>query len=163
MRTGLIQFVTVATAALVAVLVLRLVRTELAAEAYVLAIGAATLLALVLATRGEGAQPSVFERALHPTPPPQPERPLELERLQREVTLGIGGAFHLHHKLLPLLREIAAQRLADRRGSALTADSVPADAWALLRPEGPGGAEDRLAPGIPIDELEALTGELERI
>ena len=115
-------FALTATAALAAVLVLRLVRTDLAEEVFVLVLGAATLLALVAATRGEKAQPSSFERALRPSPPPRPNRPLELDRLERDVTLGVSGAFHLRHKLLPQLREIAAQRLADRRGAALSRD-----------------------------------------
>jgi hypothetical protein len=152
-----------ATAALGAVLVLRLVRAELAEEVFVLALGAATLVALVATTRGEKAQPSVFERALRPQPPPRPTRPLELERLEREVTLGISNALHLRQKLLPLLREVATQRLADRRGTALTEASVSADAWELLRPEGPDGFRDRHGRGLPIERLEALTDELERI
>ena len=157
------QFATAATLALAAVLVFHLVRFELAAEVYVLVIGAATLVALVLVTCGAAAQPSGFERALQPPAVPQPTRPLELDRLEREVTLGVSSAFHLHHKLLPLLREVATQRLADRRGSALTAESVSADTWELLRPEGPEGFGDRFGRGLPIDRLEALTGELERI
>ena len=160
---SLAGFGLVASLALAAVLVARLVRAELAAEVYVLVVGAATLVALVAATRGEGAQPSAFERALRPPVPPRPTRPLELDRLEREVTLGISGAFHLRHKLLPTLREIATQRLADRRGAALTEESVDADAWELLRPEGPDGYRDRYGRGLPIERLEALTDELERI
>jgi hypothetical protein len=156
-------FALVATAALAAVLVLRLVRADLAEEVFVLVLGAATLVALVVATRGEKAQPSSFERALRPSPPPQPNRPLELDRLERDVTLGVSGAFHLRQKLLPQLREIAAQRLADRRGAALTETAVSAEAWDLLRPEGPDGYRDRYGRGVPIERLEALTGELERI
>jgi hypothetical protein len=156
-------FAAFATLALAAVLVPRLVRAELAAEVYVLVLGAATLVALVAATRGEAAEPSAFERALRPPAPKRPTRPLELDRLEREVTLGIGGAFHFRHKLLPTLREIAEQRLADRRGAALSAASVDTDAWELLRPEGPDGFEDRYARGLPIERLEALTDELERI
>ena len=156
-------FVLAATAALAAVIVLRFVRADLAEEVFVLVVGAATLLALVVATRGEKAQPSSFERALRPAPTPQPNRPLELDRLERDVTLGVSGAFHLRHKLLPQLREIAAQRLADRRGAALTEAAVGADAWELLRPEGPDGYDDRHGRGIPIAQLETLTDELEKI
>ena len=156
-------FVLFATAALAAVLLLRLVRPDLTEEVFVLVLGAGTLVALVVATRGEKAQPSSFERALRPSPPPQPNRPLELDRLERDVTLGVSGAFHLRQKLLPQLREIAAQRLADRRGAALTETTVGANAWDLLRPEGPDGYRDRYGRGVPIERLEALTDELERI
>ncbi len=156
-------FALMATFVLASTLVLRLVNTNLAEDVFVLVLGAATLIALVAATRGEQARPSAFERALRRPPPPQPNRPLELDRLEREVTLGINGAFHLRQKLLPQLREIAAQRLADRRGAALSETSVGADAWDLLRPEGPDAYRDRYGRGIPIERLEALTDELERI
>ncbi len=156
-------FALAVTAALAAVLVLGLVRADLAEEVFVLVLGAGALVALVVATRGETAQSSSFERALHTPPPPQPNRPLELDRLERDVTLGINNAFHLRQKLLPQLREIAAQRLADRRGAALTEATVGADAWDLLRPDGPDGYRDRYGRGIPIERLEALTDELERI
>jgi hypothetical protein len=153
----------IATLVFVAVLSLRLVRTGLAEEVFLLALGALTLVGLVVATRGETAQPSAFERALRPPPAPRPNRPLELDRLEREVTLGIGGAFHLRQKLLPQLRELAAQRLADRRGTTLSEATVSADAWDLLRPEGPDAYRDRYGRGVPVERLEALTDELERI
>ncbi len=157
------QFALVLVAALAAVLWLRLVRAELAEEVFAIVLGAATLLVLVLMTRGEKSQPSPFERALRATPPPRPNRPLELERLEREVTLGIGGAFHFRQKLLPQLREIAEQRLADRRGSTLSEATVDPATWELLRPDGPDGYQDRYGRGLPIEQLEALTDELERI
>ena len=157
------SFVLLATFAFAVVLVLRLVQTNLAEEVFVLALGAATLVALVVATRGGKAQPSAFERALRRPPVPQPNRPLELDRLERDVTLGVNGAFHLRHKLLPQLQEIAAQRLADRRGAALSETTVSADAWDLLRPEGPDAYRDRYGRGVPIERLEALTDELEKI
>jgi hypothetical protein len=157
------EVVLVATLAFAVVLVLRLVRTDLAEEVFVLVLGGVTLVGLVVATRGETAQRSAFERSLRPPPPPRPNRPLELDRLEREVTLGVGGAFHLRQKLLPQLREIAAQRLADRRGTGLSEVTVSADAWDLLRTEGPDGYSDRYGRGVPIERIEALTDELERI
>ena len=160
---SLAGFALVLTAALGAVLWLRLVKTELAEEVFVLVLGAATMLVLVLLTRGETAQPSAFDHALRPPPPPRPNRPLELERLEREVTLGVGGAFHFRRKLLPQLREIAEQRLADRRGASLSETTVDAATWELLRPEGPDLYHDRYGRGLPIEQLEALTDELERI
>ncbi len=156
-------FAILASFALASTLVLRLVNTDLAEQVFVLVLGSATLLTLVAATRGERAQPSAFERALRPAKPPQPNRPLELDRLERDVTLGVNGAFHLRQKLLPQLREVAAQRLADRRGASLSEQTVGADAWDLLRPEGPDGYRDRYGRGVPIERLEALTDELERI
>jgi hypothetical protein len=160
---SLASFAITLTAAFVALLALRLVRAELVEEVYVLVLGAATLLVLVLATRGEKAQPSAFERALRPHPPAVPNRPLELDRLEREVTLGVGGSFHFRQKLLPQLRETAEQRLADRRGQTLSETTVSAPTWELLRPDGASAYRSRYGRGLPIEELEALTDELERI
>jgi len=157
------ELAAIATLVFVAVLAARLVRAELAEEVFVLVLGAVTLVALVVATRGDPAQSSPFERSLRPPPAPQPNRPRELDRLERDVTLGVGGAFHLRHRLLPQLREIAAQRLADRRGATLSEATVTADAWDLLRPEGPDAYRDRYGRGAPLKRLEALTDELEEI
>ena len=48
--------------------------------------------------------------------PPGPLRPPELERLERELTLGGSTAFDLHFRLRPILREIADERLAAAAG-----------------------------------------------
>ena len=97
-----------------------------------------------------------------------PQRPAELERLEREVYLSLGSSFYLHHRLRPILREVAANRLLLRHGCDL--DRRPEEAhallgdpaWEWLRPERPE-PRDRWAPGPPLAELTAVVDAVERI
>lgn len=138
-------------------------------QAWLLACGGLILLQLVAATRVPALdnEPSSFERALRSASPP-PERPPELARLEREVYLGMTGQFFLHRRLRPTLREIAGQRLRDRRGVELdsgNADVLAAlgeDGWELLRPDRTEHWNPDAA-GIRLDELERVVAALERI
>jgi hypothetical protein len=138
-------------------------------QVWLLVCGGLILLQLVAATRAPALdnEPSSFERALRFVPP-APERPPELARLEREVYLAMTGQFYLHRRLRPTLREIAEQRLRDRRGVELDsgdADVLAAlgrDGWELLRPD----RTEHLNPdsaGIPLAELERVVAALERI
>jgi len=128
---------------------------------YVFALGALAMLALVVAL-GDSVprrRRSPFEAALAATAAPDAPLP-QLERAQREVTLACTAAFDLHRTLLPQLREIAEARLE-------SAGRTPGPAtlgrwWELLRPDREPPA-DRFAPGIRLEELRALVGDLERI
>src|SRR5206468_1961539 len=143
--------------------------TERILSAYVLVLAAIALAALTRITRSatDRPGPSQFEAALD-TRPAQPARPPELVRTEREILLGTASAGHLHQRLLPLLRETAAARLAAAHSIDLIARPDAArtvlgeDAWELLRPDR-AEPEDRNAPGIRlaqvgdvIDRLEAL-------
>ncbi len=138
-------------------------------QVWLLACGGLILLQLVVATRAPalGNEPSSFERALRSAPHP-PERPPELARLEREVYLGMTGQFYLHRRLRPTLREIAEQRLRDRRGVELdsgNADVLAAlgeDGWELLRPDRTEHWNPD-ATGIRLAELEQVVAALERI
>jgi hypothetical protein len=138
-------------------------------QVWLLACGGLMLLQLVSATRAPALdnEPSSFERALRSAPSP-PERPPELARLEREIYLGMTGQFYLHRRLRPTLREIAEQRLRDRRGVALDsgdADVLAAlgeDGWELLRPDRTEHWNPD-ATGIPLAELERVVAALERI
>lgn len=138
-------------------------------QAWLLACGGLILLQLVAATRAPALdnEPSSFERALRSASPP-PERPAELARLEREVYLGMTGQFFLHRRLRPTLREIAGQRLRDRRGVELdsgNADVLAAlgdDGWELLRPDRTEHWNPDAA-GIRLAELEQVVAALERI
>jgi len=136
---------------------------RLALQAWLLALGAIGLLAATLALP-EPARQSALERALRRRAP-QPERPLQLERIEREVVLGCGSAFDLHYRLRSTLREIAGQRLAERHGLELDAagpDVLTADTWALLRPDREP-PRDRHAVGMPPSALDAVLTEIEAI
>lgn len=158
-----------AIVALVVALQILPYRHGLIVQAWLLLCGGLILLQLVRATRAPALdnERSSFERALRFAPPP-PERPPELARLEREVYLGMTGQFFLHRRLRPTLREIAAQRLRDRRGVELdsgNADVLAAlgeDGWELLRPDRKEHWNPDAA-GIRLAELERVVAALERI
>jgi hypothetical protein len=144
-------------------------RRELEFDVYVLVLGALAVLGAVLATRkafpaDEGsALAAALERE-----PRRPIRPHELERLEREVTLGTSTAFDLHYRLRPALREIAEQRLADRRGLRLDAggpeveDALGAELWELVRPDRQPPVE-RHARGLDVARLRRIVARLEAL
>jgi uncharacterized membrane protein len=130
-------------------------------RAYVFVLGA--LLMLVLVSAAGDALPrrrrSEFERALSATGP-RDQKLTDLERVQRQVTLGIGSAHDLHTRLVPQLREIANARL-ERVGRKASAETL-GRWWDLLRPDREPPA-DRFEPGIALADLRACLHDLERI
>ena len=90
-------------------------------EAYLLAIGAVLLLALVRITRAKvrSDRPSAYDRPLGDSARPARHRPLALTD---DLHLSMASEFHLHVRLCPLLREIASYRLRARYGVDLTAE-----------------------------------------
>jgi hypothetical protein len=136
---------------------------------YVLVLAAIALAALTRIARPaeELRQPSPFERALQPRTE-RPMRPPELVRTERELTLGLASAGHTHRRLLPLLREAAAARLAARHGVDLerrpgeAAALLGEDTWELLRADRPEPA-DRHAPGLPLARVQAVVERLEAL
>lgn len=138
-------------------------------DGYVLFVGSLLLVSLVRATslacRPEAA--SLYELALgrHERPP---ERPRELEKLERAVALAAVSSFDVHFRLRPVMREIAAHRLAEQRGADLDSGSpevreaLGEELWDLVRPdrEPPG---DRFGPGLPLARLRGAIERLERI
>jgi hypothetical protein len=158
-----------ATVVLVVLLGVRPLPAERLLAGYVL-----VLAAIALATLTRIAQPSTeqgtasrFEQALQPRRE-RPMRPPELVRTERELTLGMASAGHAHSRLLPVLREAAAARLAARHGVDLAArpreaeELLGSEAWELLRPDRPPPA-DRNATGLPLARVEALVGRLEQL
>jgi hypothetical protein len=145
-------------------------RRHIALDAFILFLGALGLAGGVRATRRASPdvhEPSLTDELADPLDV-LPQRPAELERLEREVYLSLGSSFYLHHRLRPVLREVAANRLLLRHG--LDLDARPAEArklvgdnaWSWLRPDRPEPT-DRWAPGPPIAELTAIIDALERI
>ena len=139
-------------------------------EAYLLGIGAVLLLALVRTTSERG--PAIggagdFERAVDDMSRRYPSDSGELT-LVHDVQQSVASTFHLHTRLRPILREIAAHRLSMRFGVSLDREPerarelIGAEGWELVRPERPPPS-DRLAQGPPTSQLSKVVEEPERI
>jgi hypothetical protein len=145
-------------------------RRHVALDVFVLFLGALGLAGAVRATHG--ASPDVHEPTLEDELRDpldvRPQRPAELERLEREVYLSLGSEFYLHHRLRPLLREIASDRLLLRHGVDLDRQPAAAErlvgpeAWEWLRPDREE-PRDRWVHGPPTEGLSAVVDALERI
>jgi hypothetical protein len=155
----------VTTVGLIVALGLHPVSTTRIAAGYALALAAIGLdtAVRILGAESRRKRVSLFERVLS-RKPPEPTRPSEIVRIEREITLGTRSAGHLHTRLLPLLRDAASARLGidfdlhpERARAALGDDS-----WQLLRPDRPEPT-DRSAPGLPIRRVRAVVDLLERL
>ncbi len=144
-------------------------RAELAVHVYALALAAIGLGHLLAALRNAlpPRRPSAFDNALRARARPAQRIP-ELERLEREVALGLATAFDLHYRLRPRLRRVATELLAVRRGIDLDASPDAArralgeDAWAIVR----GDLEpprERFAAGLDIGSLRLAVSALESL
>jgi hypothetical protein len=144
-------------------------RVSMITHLYLVVVAGAALAVLAVALarslRMEG--PSTFELGLR-LPARPVERVKQLERLEREVTLGRQNAWDLHNRLRPTLRDTAAGLLAARRGVDLERDPeraaslLGADAWELVRPDSLA-PEHRHAPGVSAAALENTVSALERL
>jgi hypothetical protein len=94
--------------------------------------------------------------------------PAELNAYRRMLRLAVASEAEAHHRLVPTLRDVAAQRLAAYRRVDLAADpegarrALAPGTWELLRPDRPAPA-DRHARGPRLAELEAAIEDLERL
>ena len=171
MRRSLLiaRFPLFVTLALAIVLLAAPGRAELAVHVYVLVLAAVGLGHLVAALRSAlpPRRPSPFDAALNARARPAQRIP-ELERMEREVSLGLATAFDLHYRLRPRLRRIAAELLAARRGIELDANPVAArralgdDAWEIVRGDREPPRE-RFAAGLDIASLRLAVSALERL
>jgi hypothetical protein len=147
----------------VGLLVLRPFSRQLTLHLYVLALAGLLMIAIVAALPSRGR--SAFEAALR-RPPPDERRPPQLERVERTVTLGVANSFDFHARLRPLLREVAAARLATARGIELDSPAgraaVGEEAWELLRPDREPPA-DRFTAGPDERRLRRLVEFLETL
>jgi hypothetical protein len=142
-------------------------RRETFAGIYVLALGAvavAPVLASLHSLALVRSERSPFERP--PERPPRPEPLAELERIDRALVLAASSSFDVHHRLRPLLRELASERLYASHGVEL--DREPERARALLGDElweivRPTRELDRHGPGIPLAESARLVEAVERL
>ena len=108
-------------------------------HAYVFLVGGLLMLGIVAAAgdRVPHRHRSELAAALGAAKRRQKQLP-EIEKLQREVTLATASAYDLHYRLLPHLREIAADAaLAQRQ------ERESGDARALVGPASPRPAAAR--------------------
>jgi hypothetical protein len=96
---------------------------------------------------------------------PQRTTPASLTRLERAVAFASTG-FEAEHRLLPLLRRLASDRLAAGHGVDMgqqpekAAALLGAEAWALIGPT----HDSRADPNpVPLDRIERLVAALERL
>jgi hypothetical protein len=163
-----VGFAVLAVVALVAARMISPGRQELELDVFVLGLGTLALIVLASEVRriAPSADESLLEEALEPEPPEVRTIP-ELQRLERELTMGSTRAFDLHFRVRPVLREIAAARL-ERRGMALDSGSPSVQAalgdqlWELTAPDREP-PDDRLAPGLGLEELDRTIARLERL
>jgi hypothetical protein len=143
-------------------------RHELELDVYVLVLGVLGVLTL-LPVLGRLAPPegeSRLESALEREPAELP-RIAELERLERELSLGAARAFDLHYRVRPIIREVAAARL-ERRGLRLDSeDPVVRERLGdrLFELIGPDRSPptDRQTAGPGVEELRQTIERLERL
>jgi hypothetical protein len=158
-----------ASGALVVARVLEPGRRELELDIYVLTVGAIALLAAILATRRAFPieERSAIAEALDREERPS-VRPPDLERTERMVSMAATTAFDLHFRLRPVLREVAEQRLADRRGLRLDSgdprvqEACGEELWEVVRPDREA-PDHRYQPGLEPGALERVVARLEQI
>jgi hypothetical protein len=137
-------------------------------DVYILVVGGLALFQVVTATRE--AYPRAARSALAEALDREPEAPLrppELERLERELTLGASTAFDLHYRLRPTLREIAGERLASQGlrldgGGAAVEQALGEELWELVRPDREPPVR-RFASGISPDAVNRVVQRLEAL
>lgn len=143
-----------------------------AVELQVSALVAGALVALAAALVAQDAFPptgaSALAVAVKRRRAPEPERPSGLVTTERLVFLAGATAFDLHYGLRPVLRGIAAQRLADSRGLHLDAGgpqvetALGEELWEFVRPDRPV-PESRFGPGVRPRDLRRAIERLESI
>jgi hypothetical protein len=158
-----------ATVGLVVALGLQPVSTREILAAYVLALTALALLHLTRVARTDDPfQPgSELDRALAARAESQ-VRPAELVTIQRDLALGAANARHFHSRLQPILRDVAAARLAARHNVDVERNPEAArrllgdETWAVVRPDRQP-PDDPAASGLPVRRLSAVIDRIESV
>ena len=137
---------------------------ELELDVFILFVGGIAIVDVVFVLRGsyplEG-EPAIVAAMRRESD--RPQRPAQLERLERELTMATATAFDLHARLRPQLRDIATMRLA-ARGVRLeeAEDMLAPELWELVRPDRQEPA-NRHAEGIAPAELRRAVEALEAL
>ena len=166
---GVLLGTTLASVALIVVRVVLPGWKELELDVYVLTVGAMALFAAILATRRAfpveaGSSLAVALEREERTP----VRPPDLERTERMLSMAATTAFDLHYRLRPVLREVAEQRLADRRGLRLDSgdprvvEACGDELWEVVRPDREA-PDRRYQPGLRPEALHRAVERLESI
>jgi hypothetical protein len=102
------------------------------------------------------------------TEPRKAVPPPDLDRTERVLSMSTNAAFDVHFRLRPILREIAEQRLTDRRGLRLDSgdrrvrEALGDEVWELVRPEREAPSQ-RFGQGIAPERLERVIERLETL
>jgi hypothetical protein len=158
-----------ATISLILALALEPGQKALELDVFVLVVGGMAVLTGVLAVRRAYplAKRSALADALEDELEP-PIRPPDLDRTERVLSMATTAAFDIHFRLRPILREVAEQRLADRRGLRLDSgdahvrEALGVELWELVRPEREQPAE-RFGQGIEVERLARVVDRLEAL
>jgi hypothetical protein len=158
-----------ATIALIVLLYLLPGSRGLELEIYVLVVGGMATFSAVLAARrafplaeGSAIADALKEDQREAVVPP------ELERTERVLSMATSAAFDLHFRLRPMLREVAEQRLGDRRGLALDAggprveEALGPELWAIVRPDREAPRR-RFGAGVEPEALHLMIERLESL
>jgi hypothetical protein len=169
LAVGLSLSAGLATLALIVVAVLLPGHRPLEEDIYVLVVGGMAVFAAVLAARR--AYPLSGRSAIVEALEPEPRKavpPPDLERTERVLSMSTNAAFDVHFRLRPILREIAEQRLADRRGLRLDAgdrrvrEALGDELWELVRPEREPPSH-RFGEGISAERMHHVVERLETL
>jgi hypothetical protein len=157
-----------ATVGLAAALAMRPGDGGRAVEAYVLFLGCLGVALLTQATTRSFPAPTPSRIAAALARPPRKHmRVPELERLERELEMAVESAYDSYFRLRPILRDIAAGRLAlgtvelDRPGGRAE-ELLGPEAWSLVRPDLERPSNHH-APGPRLSEIERAIDALERL
>ncbi|TML52887.1 MAG: hypothetical protein E6G15_10100 [Actinobacteria bacterium] len=160
LAVGLLSAASVVTVALVLAAVLEPGKRSLELDIYVLVIGAMAVLTAVLAARR--AYPLAARSAIAEALEDEPRtaiRPPDLDRTERVLSMATNAAFDVHFRLRPILREVAEQRLADRRGLR---EALGDELWELVRPDREP-PNRRFGEGIEVEQLARVLDRLEAV
>jgi hypothetical protein len=166
---GLLAAVSVVTLALVLAAVLEPGKRTLELDIYVLVVGGMAVLTAVLAARR--AYPLAERSAIADALVEEPRaviRPPDLDRTERVLSMATNSAFDVHFRLRPILREVAEQRLADRRGLRLDSgdervqEALGTELWELVRPDREQ-PHRRFGEGVEVEQLTRVVDRLEAL
>ena len=166
---GLALSVGLATIALILASVLEPGKRGLEADVYVLVVGGMAVLTAVLAARR--AYPVSVASAVADALEPEPREaipPPDLERTGRVLSMSTTASFDVHFRLRPILREVAEQRLAERRGLSLDSgdrrvrEALGDELWEIVRPDREPPSK-RFGDGIGAERMHRVIERLERL